>query len=58
MLEGFLDLKILCWPLVRLTSAPAVMGRFANGPWLKVSAWCLLALITLANLWLLMTLVS
>ena len=53
-----LQLPFAIWPLLRLTSDRAVMGRFANGPWLKFSAWGLLALITLANLWLLMTLVS
>ena len=52
-----LQLPFAIWPLLRLTSDRAVMGRFANGPWLKFSAWGLLALITLANLWLLMTLV-
>ena len=52
------QLPFAIWPLLRLTSDRAVMGRFANGPWLKFSAWGLLALITLANLWLLMTLVS
>ena len=53
-----LQLPFAIWPLLRLTSDRAVMGRFANGPKLKFSAWGLLALITLANLWLLMTLVS
>ena len=52
-----LQLPFAIWPLLRLTSDRAVMGQFANGPWLKFSAWGLLALITLANLWLLMTLV-
>ena len=40
-------------PLVRLTSDRAVMGNFANGPWLKVGAWGLFALIGVANLALL-----
>ena len=53
-----LQLPFAIWPLLRLTSDRAVMGRFANGPWLKFSAWVLLALISLANLWLLMTLMS
>jgi manganese transport protein len=53
-----LQLPFAIWPLLRLTSDRAVMGRFANGPWLKFSAWGLLALISLANLWLLKTLVA
>ena len=48
-----LQLPFAIWPLVRLTSDRAVMGVFANGPWLKVSAWFLFAVITVANLWLL-----
>ena len=53
-----LQLPFAIWPLLRLTSDRTVMGQFANGPWLKFSAWGVLALITLANLWLLVTLVS
>ena len=53
-----LQLPFAIWPLLRTTSDRAVMGAFANGPWLKFSAWGLLALISVANLWLLMTLVS
>ena len=53
-----LQLPFAIWPLLRLTGDRAVMGRFANGPWLKCSGWGLLALISLANLWLLTTLVS
>ena len=53
-----LQLPFAIWPLLRLTSDRAVMGQFANGPWLKFSAWSLLVLISLANLWLLATLVS
>ncbi len=52
-----LQLPFAIWPLVRLTSDPAMMGRFANGPWLKSAAWSLFAVISGANLWLLGTLV-
>ena len=51
-----LQLPFAIWPLLRLTNDRSVMGAFANGPWLKFSAWGLLALISLANLWLLATL--
>ena len=48
-----LQLPFAIWPLVRLTSDRAVMGAFANGPVLKAAAWGLFAAITVANLWLL-----
>ncbi|MEP6502497.1 MAG: Nramp family divalent metal transporter, partial [Betaproteobacteria bacterium] len=48
-----LQLPFAIWPLVRLTSDRAVMGAFANGPWLKFSAWGLFAVITAANVALL-----
>ena len=51
-----LQLPFAIWPLIRLTSDPAMMGRFANGPWLKSAAWSLFAVISGANLWLLGTL--
>ena len=47
-----LQLPFASWPLVRLTSDRAVMGAFANGPVLKLSAWTLFAAITSANVWL------
>jgi manganese transport protein len=51
-----LQLPFAIWPLVRLTSDRAVMGRFANGPVLKAAAWALFAVITAANAWLLASL--
>lgn len=51
-----LQLPFAIWPLVRLTSDPLLMGRFANGPWLKSTAWSLFAVISIANVWLLGTL--
>jgi manganese transport protein len=48
-----LQLPFAIWPLVRLTSDRAVMGTFANGPALKLGAWGLFALISGANVWLL-----
>ena len=53
-----LQLPFAIWPLVRLTSDRALMGRFANGPWLKLAAWSLFGLISVANLWLLGTLAA
>jgi manganese transport protein len=52
-----LQLPFAIWPLVRITSAPAVMGRYANGPALKLGAWLLFALISAANVALLVSLV-
>jgi manganese transport protein len=51
-----LQLPFAIWPLVRITSAPAVMGRYANGPALKLGAWLLFALISAANVALLVSL--
>ena len=47
------QLPFAIWPLIRLTSDPAVMGRYANGPVLQAAAWMLFGLITAANVWLL-----
>jgi manganese transport protein len=46
------QLPFAIWPLIRLTSDPAVMGRYANGLVMKAVAWSLFALITAANIWL------
>ena len=46
------QLPFAMWPLIRFTSSRAMMGTFANGPVLKVLAWGLFALISLANAWL------
>jgi manganese transport protein len=48
-----LQLPFAIWPLVRLTSDRAVMGRFANGAALAATAWALFGAITAANGWLL-----
>jgi manganese transport protein len=51
-----LQLPFAIWPLIRFTSDTRMMGRFANGPVLKASAWALFAVITGANLALLASL--
>ncbi len=53
-----LQLPFAIWPLVRLTSDRAVMGRFANGPVLKVAAWGLFGAIAIANAWLLVRMLA
>jgi len=45
-------------PLVRLTSDPAVMGRFANPGAVKVVAWAVVALIVSLNVALIALTVS
>lgn len=47
-----LQLPFAIWPLVRLTNDRGTMGRFANGPVLKSTAWALFAAISAANVWL------
>jgi len=39
-------------PLIRITSDPAVMGRYANGIVTRAVAWLLFGVITVANFWL------
>ena len=46
------QLPFAMWPLIRFTSSRALMGPFANGPVLKLLAWSLFAVISVANLWL------
>ena len=48
-----MQLPFAIWPLIRLTSDRATMGRYAIGPVLKASAWTLFAVIAGANVWLL-----
>ena len=52
------QLPFAVWPLVRLTSDPDVMGRYANGVLTKAAAWALFALISVANIWLMGRLVG
>ena len=51
------QLPFAMWPLIRFTSSPALMGAFANGPVLKVMAWSLFCVISVANVWLVGTVV-
>ena len=53
-----IQLPFAIWPLVRLTSDRAIMGKFANGPWLKSAAWSVFSVIVVANLWLIGTMVT
>ena len=46
------QLPFAMWPLIRLTSSAKLMGSFANGPFVKLAAWSLFALISFANVWL------
>ncbi len=51
------QLPFAIWPLVHFTSDRALMGEYANGPWLKTVAWGLFALIAVANVWLVVSVV-
>ena len=46
------QLPFAMWPLIRLTSSARLMGRFANGPFVKLAAWGLFGVISSANVWL------
>ncbi len=52
-----MQLPFAIWPLLRLTGDAKLMGREANGPWLKTLGWATLGVIVAANLWLLSTFV-
>ncbi len=47
-----LQLPFAIIPLVHLTSNRKRMGTFANGPWLKTSAWLCAVFILALNVWL------
>ncbi len=46
------QLPFAMWPLIRLTGDRALMGGYANGPFLKATAWGLFGVISAANVWL------
>lgn len=46
------QLPFAIWPLIRFTSSRELMGTFANGLAVKVTAWSLFGFISLANAWL------
>jgi len=47
-----LQLPFALYPLIRMTSDRALMGEFANTLLTRIVAWTLFAVITAANLWL------
>jgi len=53
-----LQLPFALYPLLRFTSDRAVMGNLANQCHMRWVGWSLFALITAANLWLLVRLLS
>jgi manganese transport protein len=48
-----LQLPFAVVPLVAFTSDPAVMGSFANAPWVKWAAWSVTGVIITLNITLL-----
>jgi manganese transport protein len=50
-----MQLGFAIWPLMRFTDNKAVMGEFANAPWLKILGWTTTAIIIVLNLWLIFT---
>ncbi|MFT5588019.1 MAG: manganese transport protein [Bradyrhizobium sp.] len=47
-----MQLPFVMYPLLRLTGRVDIMGGFVNAAWLKVLAWSLFAVISAANVWL------
>jgi manganese transport protein len=50
------QLPFAIWPLIRFTGSRELMGSFANGPVARVTAWSLFGVISVANAWLVGTL--
>ena len=46
------QLPFAMWPLIRFTSDKQRMGEFVNGAVLKSAAWTLFGVISMANMWL------
>jgi manganese transport protein len=53
-----LQLPFALYPLLRFTSDRSVMGTLANGVSMQIMGWTLFTLITAANIWLLLRLIS
>jgi manganese transport protein len=47
-----LQLPFALYPLIRMTGDRSLMGEFANTLLTRIVAWTLFAVITAANLWL------
>jgi len=47
-----LQLPFAMYPLISLTSRRRIMGRFVNAWWTMALSWCLFAVISSANIWL------
>lgn len=46
-----LQLGFACWPLVRMTGDPALMGPFVSPRWIGVLGWVATTLVVSASLW-------
>ncbi len=46
------QLPFAMWPLIRFTGDRTVMGPFASGRTVRVLAWGLFGVISVANVWL------
>jgi manganese transport protein len=51
-----LQLPFAVVPLVQFTNSRTLMGPFANGPWIKIAAWTISAVIIGLNITMLLTL--
>jgi manganese transport protein len=47
-----LQLPFAMYPLIRLTGRSDLMGRFVNAWWTSILSWCLFAVISCANMWM------
>jgi manganese transport protein len=52
------QLPFAMWPLIRFTDSRKLMGDFANSTLTRITAWALFAVISAANLWLVLQVVG
>jgi len=53
-----LQLPFAMWPLIRFTGSRELMGGFVNSPLTRATAWTLFAVISAANVWLVLQVVG
>ena len=53
-----LQLPFAMWPLIRFSDSRALMGDFANSALTRLTAWTLFAIISAANVWLVLQVIG
>lgn len=53
-----LQLGFACWPLVRMTSDPVLMGNFVSPQWVVILGWFATSIVVAASLWFVVSTIS